>query len=138
MTRYFRKQQREHGFTLIELMVVVAVIAILAAIAYPMYQDQMRKTRRAQARADLVETIQKLERYHSARNTYTGFAVGDITNNQPLFYAIAFDAAPTDTTFALRATPTGPQASDRCADLTINHAGTKGQSGAGMTTQDCW
>lgn len=138
MACYSGKPQREQGFTLLELMVVVIIVAVLATIAYPMYQDQMRKTRRAQARADMMQTIQKLERYHSARNTYAGFAATEITSSQPSFYTIAFDAAPTDTTFALRATPTGPQASDRCADLTINHAGTKGQSGAGMSTQDCW
>ena len=54
--------KRAPGFTLIELMIVVAVVAILVAIAYPSYQEQIRKSRRAQAKADLVEYAGLAER----------------------------------------------------------------------------
>ena len=57
------------GFTLIELMIVIAVIAVLTALAYPAYQDQVRKSRRAQAKADLVEYAQGAERYFTANNS---------------------------------------------------------------------
>ena len=63
------------GFTLIELMVVVAVVAILASIALPSYQEQMRKSRRAQAKADLVEYAQMAERHFTVNNTYVGFTL---------------------------------------------------------------
>ncbi len=121
------------GFTLIELMVVVAIIGILAAIAYPSYQEYVRKSRRTQAQSDMMETVQKLERYFSARNTYVGFPTTDISSSQGGLYAISFSGTPTATAFTLQAVPDGGQASDRCGTLTINQAGTKGGS-----ETDCW
>jgi len=67
------KQRTSQGFTLIELMVVVAVVGILSAIAYPSYQDSVLKGRRAQARAALAELLQQQERYMTQRNCYLGF-----------------------------------------------------------------
>ena len=60
----------QKGFTLIELMIVVAVIGILGAIAYPSYQDSVRKGRRAEARAALAELLYQQERYMTQNNTY--------------------------------------------------------------------
>lgn len=62
------------GFTLIELMIVVAVIGVLAAIAYPAYKDSILKGRRAQARAALAELLQQQERYMTQNNCYLGFS----------------------------------------------------------------
>lgn len=125
------------GFTLIELMIVVAIVAILAAIAYPSYQEHVRKTRRAQARVDMVETVQQLERYYSARNSYASFPNNGIRSTQPNFYTVSFSGTPNATTFTLQAVPTGGQANDKCGTLTINQAGAKGQK-SGMTNADCW
>ena len=62
------------GFTLIELMIVVAVVGVLAAIAYPAYTDSVLKGRRAQARAALTELLQQQERYMTQNNCYLGFS----------------------------------------------------------------
>ena len=53
------KKSLSHGFTLIELMIVVAIVAILASIAYPSYKDSVLKSRRAEARTALSELLQQ-------------------------------------------------------------------------------
>lgn len=70
------------GFTLIELMIVVAIIAILAAIAYPSYQDYVRKTNRAEAKSEMIDIVSRLQRYKIANFSYmpngTKVKLGDI------------------------------------------------------------
>ena len=67
------KISKTSGFTLLELIIVVAVIGILAAIAYPSYTESILKGKRAQARSALVELLQQEERYMTQRNCYLGF-----------------------------------------------------------------
>ena len=128
------------GFTLIELMVVVAVVAILAAIAFPSYQDQIRKSRRAQAKADLVEYMQMAERVHTVMNSYTTFALP--TNQSPreagstMRYRVEIAPAATAGAITIVATPQGPQAQDRCGTLSLNQAGLKTNSTGAL--RDCW
>ncbi len=128
------------GFTLIELMIVVAIVAILAAIAYPSYQEYVLKSRRAQAKSDLVEYAQLAERSHTVNNSYTSFVLSDAQSRSPreqgatVQYAIRLATA--QSTFTLTATPQGAQTKDKCGTLTLNQAGTKTSSGAAVA--QCW
>lgn len=63
----------QHGFTLIEIMVVVAIIGVLAAIAYPNYTEYVRKGKRAEGRTALMELMQQQERHMTQRNAYVAF-----------------------------------------------------------------
>lgn len=126
------------GFTLIELMVVVIVIGVLAAIAFPSYQESVRKGRRGGAQADMAELAQNLERSFTVNNNYTAYVIPARLQRSPqqgpIFYTLA--VARTQNTFAITATPVNAHAGDRCGNLTLNQAGTKGVGGA--TIAECW
>ena len=139
-------QRLGRGFTLIEVMIVVAIVAILAAVAFPSYNEYIRRGHRADARAGLLQAQQWLERASTATGTYP-------TTLPPLFtwstdatkrYTIGFDAGNTASAFTLSATPKnpGPQAGDKCGVYTLSHTGVRGAngklSGAAGYDPDCW
>lgn len=129
------------GFTLIELMIVVAIIGLLSAIAYPAYTDYVVKTRRATASACLMELAQFMERYRTTKMTYVAAALPATSCQTDLtgFYTFAINPAATEDAFTIEATPQGLQATrdTKCGTLGINQQGQKQESGTG-TVSDCW
>ncbi len=139
---------RTLGFTLVELMIVVAIVSILAAMAYPTYQDSVRKSRRADARAALVELAQFMERNYTDAHRYDLDRAGAAINTAALpfqeapkeggtkFYDLALVVA--QNTFTLSAAPKNGQAADPCGTLSLDQAGVKDVAGGTLPKEDCW
>ncbi len=128
-----------HGFTMIELMIVVAILAIVIAIGYPAYRDQVMKSRRAEGMGELLELADRLERFYSGNGTYNGATLGpdadDVyeTTTEKGNYTLNIPTA-TSTLFTITATPNPPQDKDKCGTFTLTSSGTKSASGG----NECW
>ena len=137
---------RSKGFTLLELMIVVAVIALLAAIALPMYTEQVRKGKRAEAVQALGDIQLRQERWRADNPTYatmdqlTGSAANTTAYNNALRnYSISISGN-TGTAYVLTATRKGDLATDpKCGNFTMTMAAgviTKGISSGDSAY--CW
>ena len=135
-----QQRARTRGVTLIELVIAIAVVAILAAIAFPSYQEQMRKTRRADGKAELMETAQQLERCYTRFSRYNDGNCGvALPFNSSEGYYVVSAAAITASAFTLDATPQGAQANDaRCGVLRLTSTGLQGSQGQSTDANDCW
>lgn len=132
---------KNSGFTLIEVMIVVAIVGILAAIAYPSYQENVRRANRTEATGILLEMAQMLERNFTESNSYAITGAGDdfalpITQSPRTGmakYTIGFSSDPTQNSYTLKAEPTGMMANDTCGTLTLTHTGVRGAD-----ADNCW
>lgn len=125
------------GFTLLELMVVVAIVAILAAIATASYSQYVIKSRRAAAASCLLERAQLMERYYTTRLTYAGAPAPAACEGLTNFYGIQFSADPTARAYVIQAVPTTRQSDAKCGTLSVDQKGARGASGTDGPSK-CW
>lgn len=130
------------GFTLIELMIVIAILGILAAIGYPSYTQYVLRANRSDGQTALLDLSQRMERCFSEFQAYNNaacealVAVGGGIDSPDAHYTLTIAA--TASTYTATATPQGAQTDDtKCDALSIDQAGVKTEAGSG-TLDDCW
>ncbi|HVL00738.1 MAG TPA: type IV pilin protein [Dongiaceae bacterium] len=126
--------RQNKGFTLMELMIVVAIMALLAMIAYPSYLDSVRKSARTEAKSKLTTAAAAMDRLKAVSLSYAGATVGagptyTMTNRSPesgtIKYNLSFVGTPDATTYVLKAASTDAQDSNGSGVeiVMINQAG---------------
>ena len=153
---------RQAGFTIIELMIVVAIIGLLAGIGIPSYRDHVTKGKRAEGKAALVAAASRLERYYTQNNCYpspscgspttadsanallnTGIngLSGDSADTSKAAYSITLTVTPQ--VFTITAVPRVPFTDAKCGNLTLSNTGRKWTQSNGTAddvarVDGCW
>ena len=133
------KNRHAVGFTLIELMIVVAIIGILAAVALPSYRESVRRGDRASARAAMLEAQQFMERFYATNDKYTSAVLPNRLLAVPA-ESVKYNLTVTSTvnTYTVTAAPVSTDA--KCGDLKLNNLGQRWALGttATATVSTCW
>ena len=132
------------GFTLIELVNIMAVVVVLGTVAIPIYNEYIRSIHRADARAGLQQARQWLEQatLEGAPLPASPPAALTWSDDARKRYTIGFlhDSASNGPAYTLVARRRGPQLDDRCGDFTLTHKGVPGSLNLqqGSSPQECW
>ncbi|MDB5945664.1 MAG: pilus assembly protein PilE [Ramlibacter sp.] len=141
--------RRGRGFTLIEIMIVVAILGIIAAIALPSYRSSVDRARRADARGQLMQAAQFMQRFYAANDQYLNDRAGNNISTQmpsnlarspadgPQVYALTVTATTGAYTLTMAPLSSSTLANDACGSFTLTSTGVRGVTGT-KTRDDCW
>lgn len=145
---------RVGGFTLIELMVVIAIVAILMALALPSWRTYVDRGKRTDAKSQLLQAAQYMHRFYAANDSYSAARDGasiktlipDNLRKSPItgatLYTLDTDTStfsPSELTLRFRPSATGSMSADPCGTLVLDHTGGKTvENNTTMTRADCW
>ena len=135
------RRRNNIGFTLIELMIVVAIIGILGAIAYPSYTQYVEKGRRADGKSGVLNAAHAMERCGSTFGRYNhgSCAAQANTHNSPEGHYSIVSSGVAASTYTFTATAQGVQASDaaECDGFAVDQTGAKTSTGSEGNDR-CW
>ena len=136
--------RKMHGFTLMELMIVVAIVGILAGVAYPAYLESGRRAKRSDGRGALLDAATRLERFYSDNNQYTNdwgaapTGANIDSTSEKGHYTISIGAlGANNQSFTLTAAPIAGFVDTKCGSLSLTNAGVQGKSGTDAV-EYCW
>ncbi len=146
------RPQKSKGFSLLELMIVVAIVGILAAVAMPSYSNYIKRGKRAEARTVLLQAGQAMHRFYAANDSYStdrgGSAVtlpsnlqqspSDATAATADYVLDTAASTYSGSAFSLVYKPTNNMLGDACGSYTLDQTGAKGVTGATETRANCW
>ena len=130
MTEPSRPGNRQAGFTLAELMIVVVIVGVLMAIALPAFQNQVMRSKRTAAQAEMLDIANRQQQYLLSNRSYmdkatleaSGYSLDpDVAKNYTYTIALGTMAAPT---YTITFSPSGAQAEDGALTLNEQGAGT--------------
>ena len=121
------------GFSLIELICVMAIIGLLTAFAMPVYQTAQSRRQRQLAKVALMKTAQWLEQAATSQGSYPATLPESVWRTTELRYRVSLSSQ--GQSYLLTATPVGAQSTDTCGALTLNQAG---QRGSQADVSSCW
>lgn len=143
----------QSGFTLIELMIVVAVIGVLAAVAFPAYQQYTIRSNRADVQAELIQIAQRIQNYKFVNGSYTGVALSSpsiygasvFPKTGKVLYNLTLNANQRDglvTDWTIQATPTEDSIQKGNGSVLLNDLGykcwIKGETSCTLSANSSW
>lgn len=119
--------QLKNGFTLMELMIVVAILAILVAMAYPSYRQYMQRGKRVDAQTEMLKIAQNMQKYYTINHNYTAAKLDnnstskDFPSSSNKDYALLL--VPGNQSWTLTATPNSSGFMQSTGNLTLDSMG---------------